>query len=109
MSIRPVKRFVRAKATLEVAGVHLRRAFLPDITDSTRWAGYILVTACGLALACQVSVADEPKEVASFANPTENPFGAALSTDRKTFAWAGTDKSVHVWDVAGAKERFKLE
>jgi hypothetical protein len=27
MSIRPVKRLVRAKPTLEGAGVHLRRAF----------------------------------------------------------------------------------
>jgi WD40 repeat protein len=109
MSIRPVKRFVQTKPTLEGAGAHLRRALMRDFAGLSCWVGYVLVTACGLALACRLSVADEPKEVASFSNPTENPFGTALSTDRKTFAWAATDKSVRVWDMAGTKERFKLE
>jgi WD40 repeat protein len=47
--------------------------------------------------------------MASFRNAASHRFGAALSSDFKTLAYAATDKSVRVWDVAGAKERCKLE
>ena len=78
---------------------------------STRgpWLACVLATLCGVAPADPLPAADGPKEVARFANATENPYGAALSHDRKTFAWAGTDRSVRVWDVAAGQERCKLD
>src|SRR5262249_22570630 len=76
---------------------------------SPRRAAALLALAVALLPPGPLTRADEPKEVASFADHTGHPYGLAFSPDGKTLAWAGKDKAVHLYHLPTAKETAKLE